>query len=386
MSALSKLQAARTSLIIEQPFFGCLALSLILRADTGCGTAWVDGRTFGFEPAFIESLTHERTKGLVAHEVMHCALGHPWRRTGREMAHWNIACDKTINSQLRDAGFTLPADGHFAERDEIGKSAEWIFERIYQKREPDPDGNPDQSGNGQNDGNGPGSNPDPLGEVRDAPNNPDPDGNPAPTEQAWKERASQALQHAQFAGNAPEGIARAIQQALKPRIDIRSLMLRFFSERATGDYSWTRPNTRYIAHGLYLPSLDSRELGEVAILVDTSGSVDETSLSYARSIVESVFDECSPAGVTVYYADADVCRVDRFEKGEPLTWQPEGGGGTDFRPALDAIEREALATCAICITDLDGTFPDTAPSFPVLWLSTEVDATAPFGETVYIDR
>jgi predicted metal-dependent peptidase len=90
----------------------------------------------------------------------------------------------------------------------------------------------------------------------------------------------------------PGGLARSVQQALKPRIDVRSLLLRFFSERSTGDYSWTRPNSRYLSQGLYLPALESKALGEVAIMVDTSGSVNEVSLSYARSIVESVIDEC----------------------------------------------------------------------------------------------
>jgi predicted metal-dependent peptidase len=120
-------------------------------------------------------------------------------------------------------------------------------------------------------------------------------------------------------------------------------------------------------------------------MVDTSGSIDGVALQTARGILESVIEECNPAGVTLYFADAEVKHVERLEPGDPITWTPKGGGGTDFRPALDAIETAGTAICAVCITDLCGTFPDAVPGLPVLWLSTEEDMTAPFGETVYID-
>jgi predicted metal-dependent peptidase len=383
MNAQSKMTAARTSLVLEQPFFGTLALSLKMQADDTCETAWVNGRTLGYNPTFIESLPHEQITALVAHEVMHCAMGHPFRRDGREPKPWNVACDKAINSELRESGFTLPEGALYPSDSEKGKSAEWHYSHAQQDDNPDPNG----QGNGQGNtaGQGP-SVPDPLGEVRDAPTGPDSDGEPAPTEQEWKQRAASALQQAKMQGTLPAGLARQVSQALRPKLDVRSLLLRFFSERSTGDYSWTRPNSRYLSQGLYLPALESKALGEIAIMVDTSGSVDEVSLSYARSIVESVIDECNPAAVTVYYFDSEIASIDRFERGDSLTWKPQGGGGTSFIPALEAIELDGQAVCAVCISDLDGTFPDIPPSIPVLWLSTVEDATAPFGEVVYVDR
>jgi predicted metal-dependent peptidase len=222
--------------------------------------------------------------------------------------------------------------------------------------------------------------PDPAGEVRDAPTGPDTDGTPAPTEGEWKQKTAEALQAAKMAGTLPAGMARKVEDALGTRIDTRSLLLRFMTERTKADYAWTRPNPRYIAQGIYLPALESVSMGEVAIMVDTSGSVDSQSLAYARAIVEDVISECSPAAVSVWYSDAKVCKVDRFERGESLTWEPAGGGGTDFRPALKAIEEEGTAVCVLCITDLWGTFPDFC-DLPVLWLST-TDKIAPFGETI----
>jgi hypothetical protein len=53
--------------------------------------------------------------------------------------------------------------------------------------------------------------------------------------------------------------------------------------------------------------------------------------------------------------------------------------------------KEGTAVCAVCITDLEGTFPDVPPSFPVLWLVpktpwTREEVTAPFGETIHFDN
>jgi len=39
----------------------------------------------------------------------------------------------------------------------------------------------------------------------------------------------------------------------------------------------------------------------------------------------------------------------------------------------------------VIITDLEGPFPENC-NVPVIWLSTEERNTAPFGETVYLDR
>lgn len=375
-NAQKKLTSARTAMILDSPFFGTLALSLLPKEDTTCDTAWVDGRNLGYNPTFIESLPHAELIGLLAHEVMHCAMGHPWRRDGRDGKQFNIACDIAINGDLKDSGFSLPEDGCFPDASQKGKSAEWIYARLPQ---PKPDGK--QQG-GQGNGTpqaGKGKN-DPAGEVRDAPTGTDEDGNPAPTEGEWKQRTAEALQAAKMQGSLSGGLARMIEAALDKRIDPRELLLRFMTERARGDYSYQMPNPRYIAQGLYLPKLYSVEMGECAIVIDTSGSVDAQSLAFARGIVEDVMSEVNPLAVSVWYSDAKVCGVDRFEQGEPLDWRPKGGGGTSFVDALKQIEDESAAVCVLVITDMMGTFPASC-ELPVLWLAT-TSAIAPFGETV----
>lgn len=374
-SAQSKLTYARTAMVLEEPFFGTLALSLTPKEDVTCDTAWTDGRSLGYNPEFIDSLNHAETVGLIKHEVLHCAMGHPWRKDGREHERFNVACDLAINP---DCG-TLPKGSLVPDASQLGKSAEWIYARLPESK-PQTKGGKDGKGDGKGKSS-PGQGKPAPGEVRDAPTGPDEDGHPAPTEGEWKQRTAEALQAAKMQGQLSAGLSRMVEAALDKRIDVRSLLLRFMTERTRADYSWNTPNPRYIGLGLYLPALQSISMGEVAIMVDTSGSVDAASLAYARAIVEDVISEASPVRVSVWYSDAKVCHVSRFEQGEPLIWEPKGGGGTDFRPALKAIEDEGAAVAVLCITDLYGMFPPDGCSLPVLWLAT-TDVVAPFGETI----
>jgi predicted metal-dependent peptidase len=375
-TAQKKITSARTSMILEQPFFGALALSLTPKEDTTCDTAWTDGRNLGYNPTFIESLSHAETVGLIKHEVLHCAMGHPWRRDGREHRRFNVACDYAINP---DCG-TLPKGALVPTAEQKGKSAEWIYARLPEspkdKGGSGGQGTP-QAGNGKLD---------PAGEVRDAPTGTDDDGHPAPTEGEWKQRTVEALQAAKMQGSLPAGLSRMIESALDTRIDLKSLLLRFFTERVKADYSFSRPNPRYLSQGLYLPSLDSVSMGEVAILCDTSGSVSGPALQFAKGILEQCLDEVKPAGITLYFVDTKVNGVHRMQPGDPLEWEPKGFGGTNFTSFFDEVERgDNQPVCIIGISDLAATFGN-APTAPVLWITDTPGATAPFGEVIFVDR
>jgi hypothetical protein len=66
MDALQKIQKARAGLVLDSPFFGSLALRQKIKADPTCETAWTDGTTMGYCPDFIDSLSLDQVKGLIA--------------------------------------------------------------------------------------------------------------------------------------------------------------------------------------------------------------------------------------------------------------------------------------------------------------------------------
>ena len=52
-----------------------------------------DGRRIVYNPAFVEKLSPAELEGVLAHEIMHCALAHHCRRGERDTQLWNQATD-----------------------------------------------------------------------------------------------------------------------------------------------------------------------------------------------------------------------------------------------------------------------------------------------------
>jgi len=438
-TAKQKIVKARTSLVLDEPFFGMLALRLQVKEDNSQPSAWVDGRTLGYNAKFIESLPHAELVGLIAHEVMHCAAGHPWRRDQRDPQKWNVACDHAINPILIDANFTLPKDALYSQENH-GKSAEWIFDRLPEDQDdqgdeqkpeqsdqgeelessPQAGGSGDQEGNaddsegenenqdddqsegsdnGEDEGEGDTeeddsesegkgeSRDDPQGEVRDAPADATEDGS---TEGDWSAAVQQAANAAAAQGKLPGELKRFADKAVKTAVDWRSVMRRFMQEITRADYSWSQPNRRYMSQGLYMPALHSEELGEIVVAIDTSGSIDEVLLAQFEAEIRTIVDETNPSRVHVMYCDAEVHRTDEFESDDLIEFDPVGGGGTRFEPVFNEIENLGIdPTCVIYFTDLFGSFPKIEPDYPVLWAVTPTGwgepTPAPFGEIVPVE-
>ncbi|WP_027720868.1 DUF2201 family putative metallopeptidase [Maridesulfovibrio zosterae] len=139
MKAERKLLKARADLLLHQPFFGSLCLRMNPVEDRASSSAWTDGKTFGYNPYYIEKLSGSQVEGLLAHTIMHPACQHHKRRNGRDERIWNMACDHSINWILLEAGFDLP-DGYLDDEKYHGKTAEDIFTEL--NKEFDQEGNP----------------------------------------------------------------------------------------------------------------------------------------------------------------------------------------------------------------------------------------------------
>ncbi len=100
MKATEHVSAARRNLVLDHPFFGVLSLKLELVEDSSVPSFRTDGRQLRFNPEFALGLNRYEAQGVVAHEVLHCANGHVWRRGSRDPKVWNLACDYAINPML----------------------------------------------------------------------------------------------------------------------------------------------------------------------------------------------------------------------------------------------------------------------------------------------
>jgi predicted metal-dependent peptidase len=407
-----KLTKARVQLLFQQPFFATLCLRLTLIPGP-VPTMATNGKVIYYNPAFVDSLTAEELQGVLAHEVLHCALCHHCRRGSRKPRLWNVAADYAINPIVLKNGMALP-DGALIKPEFEGLSAEEIYATLQQEgsgasSSSDPAGVGDSQGVSQKQtathGNGAGNcesgTPQPgdgdqlnepraggFGEVLDAT---DDMGNPASeaesTRQAteWAIAAEQASRTAKSCGHEPAGVDRPLKEARQSKQDWRATLRDFVSASVASDYKWFPPNRRYVSSGLYLPSVYSEGVGTIVIGVDTSGSIGDEELRQFAGEISAISDQAQPELIHVVYCDAAVGSTQEFGPSEPIILEPKGGGGTDFRPVFEWVSQNDIQPiCLIYLTDLCcHDYPASPPSYPVLWV-TDSRRTAPFGETIKI--
>lgn len=358
---------ARIALLMTNPFFGTVAMALdIVEDDTADATAWTDGLQLGFSPSFVEGLDDRALIGLIAHEVMHVSDQHHLRRGARDPDRWNEACDFAINGILLAENFTLP-DGGLHNPKFDGMAAEVIYALLP------PSAPKKRAGNGK------------PGHVRDGRRRGAvaERGNDAATTRAIVQRAAKA---ARSQGKLSQGVARFVGEATRVREDYLAVLAGFVTERASSDYAWAHPDRRFVSAGFVLPSLYSEEMGGLAFAIDSSGSMGSEDLAAACTVVNEIVARLSPSYVDVFVCDCVMRSVERFDKGQSiqLTSVP-GGGGTDFRPVFDKIDEATDAPkCLVYFTDAIGTFPETPPAYPVLWVVTG-PGTVPWGASTRVD-
>ena len=102
--AAERIRKARTSLLLDHPFFGSLLFRLKSEECRSIPTMATNGVVLRYNPAFVDTLNAATLAGVLAHEVMHPALKHHTRRAKRDPRRWNEACDYAINPLLLDAG------------------------------------------------------------------------------------------------------------------------------------------------------------------------------------------------------------------------------------------------------------------------------------------
>lgn len=386
--ALQAIRRARMTLLLSQPFWGNLAIRLHLQCvpdltdpagNPSMGAT--DGRRLLYRPDMVLKSTSEDLRFFVAHEVMHCALNHPSRRGMRDPMGWNIAADFAVNGHLRRADFK-PTEHDLDNPAFDSMSAEAIYETLPKA--------PKGAGSGQGKGKGanqPANGSARTGHVMDA-TNPD-DDTPAGRAEAekqaqeWKSALQQAAKVAKQRGTLPAGIEELIEDLIYPAVSPRDFLRQFVTE-AKDDYSWSRPNRRHIADGLYLPSLRSERLPDFVMVMDTSGSMDKTALEMCAGVASEVLEEFPGTKLTVIYADAAVAGVEEFTaENLPVKLHAKGRGGTSFIPAFEYVEQHGLnPACLVYVTDGYGDVPEV-PSYPVLWATT-TEVKGPWGETIHI--
>jgi len=431
-----RMQTAMVQLLFRHEFFSMPVYRMRLECDPAAETMWTDGRTIGFSPEYVATTPMDELVLTFAHEAGHVFGKHHLRRGGRDKNDWNWACDAVVNGLLQDAGFKVPTDMVPPIR---GRTPEDICdERTARRRQreqeqgqqsPTPDAQqpqqqsggstqqapqqqrgvgqqpsqPQPSGSGQPQQQAGGTQgaqtqepaPKMIGEVRDMKAE---DGAPLSEAERGKAEAEvdvltdQAMRIATKAGSMAAGVAEWAKRVTRRIVPWQDVLARFLDERSPHDYSWTRPNLRYlVATGFYMPSLGAPSLGPVCIGFDTSGSM------YSYRVIDQLVEEVrglvalygtygTVPDVWLLWCDTKVTPQLLTDEEEPL--KPVGHGGTSYAPVFAHVEKEQLQPRAVVyLTDGECSDFGVDPGVPVLWLlARAVPFNPPFGEVALIPQ
>jgi len=366
----------------------------VVRNDPNVPTASTNGRDEWYSAEFIDMLTDPMLRYLVLHECKHKLYKH---LTTYDYLHQkdaqcaNMSADHVINNEIDEEnpdGFcVMPAksDGTpigLCDKRFNGWSTKQVFDVLYEELK-------DGGGQGNGDGEGEGGM-----------DSHDWAGAKELTEAEKRELErdiEQAIQQgALTASKTGADMPRSFEELLHAQVDWREVMRDFVTDVCTGkDYStYARPNRRYMAAGLYMPSALAETVGELVVAVDTSGSIGNRQLSAFLSELVSICETVNPSAVRLLYWGHKIAGDETYggDSDKSLddivsSTKPVGGGGTDVNCVCEYIAEQSInAEAVVVLTDgyLAGDWGTW--NTPVLWcVLNNKSANPSVGQTVHID-
>lgn len=343
----------------DSAFFTTVCFSLKMGWDDTLPTAATNGTWIKFNPAFFMGLTVEERVFLLIHESMHVAYLHMDRLQTRNPRKWNIAADHVINLMLLERGFKMPKNG-LADPQYKGMSTEEVYALL----------------------------PDPAGQDVDCDLR-EPDG---PSEDLQKEvqdilvRASiQSKLQNDAEGSIPGSIQIFLNKLLNPKLPWNVILQKFLHSMTKDNYSFRKPNRRFFPQ-YYLPSLYSERLANIAIAVDTSGSVSDDEFTRFITETHSILRMMRPEKISLIQFDTQVKSVDEIRDVRELSQVTfKGRGGTKITPVINWVN-ENKPQLLLVFSDGEFRFMGVETKTPVIWLIHENEKfSAPFGKTIHYE-
>ena len=338
----------------NRPYYARALFACPVAFTDRVGTVAVNGLwRLKANPVFCARLTASQVGAVLVHEMNHVLRDHHGRslRAGipdEGFSLWSLAADFEVNDDLRDDGLDMP-DGIIYPDEfglEPGRLAEQYYRDMIDMAEPVDDCDHHECGyrhGGPDDGEG-------ADGGRDGPG-------PARREQLRRQTAQDVLAHREAEGDwsVPAGLARWAIQQIEPQVDWRRLLaseLRKGIHRrpGTGDATWSRPPRRPDDGPVLRPGT-ARPTADVAVVVDTSGSMQAEDHSRAVAEVSAILRTAVPGeAVTVYSADERAIAAQTVTQTRQIALV--GGGGTDMGRAIcDAAAARPRPAVIIVITD-----------------------------------
>lgn len=386
---------ARAELVINHPFFASLLLTMPMIERDDIPTLATDGESNYYNRKFMESLRHAEVVFTLGHEALHTALNHPGRRGARDSGRWNEACDYIVNEILMKEKVGMMPQGCLYNPSLVAQgnnSVEGVYNILTdQANKAGKNGKPKPSPK-------PGTPGGALDSIFDAGSKggktkPD-QAAVAAASAASKIRTAQAANAARMQGNLSGEIERIVKKLLKPQVDWRDQLRRFFMQPAKIDATYARPKRRFLGEDLYLPSQTGQRMGSVVVAVDCSGSISDAVLSQCQAEINAIREDLQPSETHILYFDTVITGHDTLpsEDGVDFQIKTKAGGGTMFSPIFKYVGKHLMdnepPAAIVVLTDLMCSDFGTEPESPVLWCVIGSDAegmSVPFGTILGVE-
>jgi predicted metal-dependent peptidase len=391
--------------MLGHPYLASAVARLPIREtedEGGCETMATDGYHIFVNRAYCDTLTDEETSFILAHELLHCLLGHIDRRGDRNRDMWNAAVDFATNGLLVELGWTMPREGLF-DASYRGMTAEAVYDRLMAgTSQSGPRSGPAvrrRSGQSRGQRRGAGARlVDAHIEPSDALARAQSDLPSADERRRLRQTLTTAMANA-LTGKAAAYFQVEIEAAKSAAIPWEHLLARFVTGLRKSDYRWYPINRKHLWRGYYLPALGVPGPEHLVAFVDTSGSMTNDILTRVAAELDQLraVSECR---LTVVQSDTTVQDTQVFEPYEDSSLGRAtkrttfyGRGGTDLRVPFEWLAQqvregktEPLPDAIIFLTDGYGPMPPAPPEWPVLWLVTKLGVpTVPFGTLVRME-
>ena len=378
-----KLTVARIGLMLRASFFGNMASRMkLIEASSWCDTAATDGRNFFYNTSFIEKLSVKNIEFLFGHEILHCCFDHFGRTGSRDKKLSNMAQDFAINQILVDDKIGTMITIVKACQDNAYRGLAWeeIYDILEKKCEKITiDQLIDMVGDQLDDH---------LHEDDDV------DGKPRISKadlQSMRDEIKEAMiQAASAAGNVPAAISRMIQSMTEPKMNWRELLQMNIQSIVRSNYSFSRPSRKGWATGAILPGMVPEQTIDIAIALDMSGSIGQQEVSVFLSEVGGILSQYTDFSIDLFCYDTKVynhVKLTSDNAHDLLTYEPVGGGGTDYHCILEHLKEQQLVPKKLVnFTDLlvSDYVDDLGEYCDCLFLVFgNAGGEAPYGQTVH---
>ena len=401
---IKRLQNARLNLLSKQPFYALLLLHMKFALDITCETAYTDGNRIAFNPDFMDAISDKELEFVLMHEVLHAALGHPFRRqSDYDTECYDKACDIVVNSNILYSfnmdisSITLKKFGISMHLTPSGKEGyKFTVEEVYNellkgravhgKVDPNSSIIDDKIEDNEKQG---------MVDDHSFWNGDDEDNIGRDT---WLNRMIDATdiiarsEGGNGRGTTPLAAQRVVEEIKNPVLDWRTILNEFVQEEIC-DYSFSPPDKRMEDSPFFLPDFNEKDesVKDILFMIDTSASMSDAQITECYSEIYGAIGQFGgKLQGKLGFFDAVVVEPIPFENEDEFKIiRPKGGGGTSFDIIFDYVEKEMEEeppVSIVILTDGYAPFPDEsrAGGIPVLWIINNDSVTPPWGKIARI--